>query len=148
MPRIIVEQSRSGGPITLQCPNRSASSSNSTWASSRAGLAAGTAAVYLRRRAPGPARVPHPPVPRARQGTGPAADPGFMTRTTAPPRSPSLASRTDLKVIQQMLGHSSIVTTADTYTNSRELHQTGEKPPVVMSGRYSSGLPGVLGMAA
>jgi len=29
----------------------------------------------------------------------------------------SLASHTDLKVIQQMLGHSSIVTTADTYTS-------------------------------
>jgi integrase len=29
----------------------------------------------------------------------------------------ALASRTDLKVIQQMLGHSSIVATADTYTS-------------------------------
>ncbi len=30
----------------------------------------------------------------------------------------ALASHTDLKVIQQMLRHSSIVTTADTYTKS------------------------------
>jgi len=29
----------------------------------------------------------------------------------------ALASRADLKIIQQMLGHSSIVTTADTYTS-------------------------------
>ena len=44
----------------------------------------------------------------------------------------ALASHTDLKVIQQMLGHSSIVTTADTYTSvlpetaHRAAHETGE----------------------
>jgi integrase len=42
----------------------------------------------------------------------------------------ALASHTDLKIIQQMLGHSSIVTTADTYTKSRELHLTGDVCPV------------------
>jgi site-specific recombinase XerD len=44
--------------------------------------------------------------------------------------STSLAAGADLKVIQDMLGHSSIVLTADTYTNPRELHQTGEVCPV------------------
>jgi hypothetical protein len=33
------------------------------------------------------------------------------------PHTLALASHSDLKVIQQMLGHSSIVTTADTYTS-------------------------------
>ena len=39
----------------------------------------------------------------------------------------SLAHETgaDLKTVQDLLGHSSIVTTANTYTNSRELRQTG-----------------------
>jgi integrase/recombinase XerC len=49
--------------------------------------------------------------------------------------------------VQQQAGHSWASTTA-TYTNSRELHQMGEKPQVAMSGWYSSGLPVVLGMAA
>ena len=48
---------------------------------------------------------------------------------------------------QDQAGHSYASTTA-IYTNPRELHQTGEKPQVAMSGRYSSGLPKVLGMAA
>ncbi|MCW2935855.1 MAG: integrase family protein [Actinomycetia bacterium] len=34
-----------------------------------------------------------------------------------PPRSPSLAAGTDLKVVQEQLGHSTIVLTADTYTS-------------------------------
>jgi integrase len=40
----------------------------------------------------------------------------------------ALVSRTDLKVIQQMLGHSSIVTTADTYTSvlREAVHQVAQ----------------------
>jgi integrase len=54
----------------------------------------------------------------------------------------ALASHTDLKVIQQMLGHSSIVTTADTYTNPRELHPMGEKLQVSRSaGQQVTGSP-------
>jgi len=34
------------------------------------------------------------------------------------------------------------------YLNSRKLHQTGEKPQVAMSGRYSSGLSRLLSMAS
>jgi len=60
----------------------------------------------------------------------------------------ALSAGVELKVVQEMLGHSSIVLTADTYLNSRELHQTGEKPPVAMSGRGSSGLSKAFGMAA
>jgi integrase len=41
----------------------------------------------------------------------------------------ALASHTDLKVIQQMLGHSSIVTTADTYTTSCPRPPTGRRRP-------------------
>jgi integrase len=39
----------------------------------------------------------------------------------------ALASHTDLKVIQQMLGHSSIVTTADTYTYTSVLPKTAHR---------------------
>jgi integrase len=53
----------------------------------------------------------------------------------------------DVVAIQEMLGHEWINTTM-IYVNSRELHQTGEKPQVAISERYSSGLPRVLGMAA
>jgi len=49
--------------------------------------------------------------------------------------------------VRRRLGHRSAGTTLK-YLNPRELHQTGEKPQVAMSGRYSSGLPKVLGMAA
>ena len=53
----------------------------------------------------------------------------------------------DRRFIQQQVGHECDSSTA-IYTNSRELHQTGEKPQVAMSGRYSSGLSRVLSTAA
>jgi integrase len=53
----------------------------------------------------------------------------------------------DTSVIALWMGHEQAETT-QIYLNSRELHQTGEKPQVPMSGRYSSGLSRVLGMAA
>ena len=53
----------------------------------------------------------------------------------------------DISVIALWLGHESIETT-QVYRNSRELHQTGEKPQVAMSERYSSGLSRLLSMAS
>ena len=58
-----------------------------------------------------------------------------------------LRSGIDIAVIALWMGHESTRTTM-IYLNSRELHQTGEKPQVAMSGRCSSGLPEVLGTAA
>jgi len=42
----------------------------------------------------------------------------------------ALAAGTDLKIVQDQLGHSTITLTADTYTNSRELHLAGDVCPV------------------
>jgi len=42
----------------------------------------------------------------------------------------ALAAGTDLKIVQDQLGHSTITLTADTYANSRELHLTGGVCPV------------------
>ena len=53
----------------------------------------------------------------------------------------------DRRFIQVQVGHECDSSTA-IYTNSRELHQTGEKPQVAMSERYSCGLSGLLSMAA
>nr|WP_246115579.1 hypothetical protein [Trebonia kvetii] len=59
-----------------------------------------------------------------------------------------MASHTDLKVIQQMLGHSSIVTTADTYTNvlPETAHRAAQatatwssRPPAAPRGPGSAG---------
>ena len=72
-----------------------------------------------------------------------------MLRTLSAPQTPRPGSEKliKLKIIQVQVGHECDSSTA-IYTNSRELHQTGEKPLVAMSGRCSSGLSGVLGMAA
>jgi len=53
----------------------------------------------------------------------------------------------DTSVIALWLGHEQADTT-QIYLNPRELHQTGEKPQVAMSGRYSSGLSRLLSMAS
>ena len=63
------------------------------------------------------------------------------------PLPTSLEGGTPVEQIADILGHESVGSTG-VYLNSRELHQTGEKPQVAMSGRYSSGLPEVLGAAA
>jgi hypothetical protein len=72
-----------------------------------------------------------------------------MLRTLSAPQTPRSESEKliKLKIIQEQAGHCYASTTS-IYINSRELHQTGEKPQVAMSGRYSSGLSRVLGMAA
>jgi integrase len=53
----------------------------------------------------------------------------------------ALAAGADLKVVQDMLGHASIVLTADTYTKSRELHQPGERLQVSSSQDRRNGVP-------
>ena len=63
------------------------------------------------------------------------------------PLPTSLHAGVDTSVIALWLGHEQAETT-QIYLNPRELHQMGEKPQVAMSGRYSSGLWRVLGMAA
>jgi site-specific recombinase XerD len=53
----------------------------------------------------------------------------------------------DRRFIQVQVGHECDSSTA-VYTNSRELHQTGEKPQAAMSARRSCMFPGTFGMAA
>jgi integrase len=60
----------------------------------------------------------------------------------------ALAVHGDMKIVQDMLGHASYAYTADTYTNSRELHQVGEKSLVARSGRRLIGLSRACGAAA
>jgi integrase len=47
-------------------------------------------------------------------------------------------------VVAELLGHSSSQTTTETYSNSRELHQPGEKPQVSRSRDRRNGVPLVL----
>ena len=61
--------------------------------------------------------------------------------------STGLEGGTPVEQIAGILGHQSAQSTG-VYLNSRELHQTGEKPQVAMSRRCSSGLSRLLGMAA
>ena len=58
-----------------------------------------------------------------------------------------LEAGVDTTVIALWLGHESVATT-QVYINSRELHQTGEKPQWHHVRRYSSGLSRLLGMAS
>jgi integrase len=44
--------------------------------------------------------------------------------------STSLLAGVPVHVVSKRLGHASPVVTMTTYANSRELHQTGEKPQV------------------
>ena len=60
----------------------------------------------------------------------------------------SFAAGVDIKIVQEMLGHSTSSFTRDVYANSRELHQVGEKSQVVRSERRHAGLPGAYAKAA
>ena len=61
--------------------------------------------------------------------------------------STSFAANLNPKVIQARLGHSSITETMDTYGNSQELHQPGEKLQVSSSQDRRNGVPLVLVLA-
>lgn len=54
----------------------------------------------------------------------------------------------DMKAVQNLLGHASIQITGDIYTNSRELHQTGEKPQVARSRGRPARTPSSYNLAA
>lgn len=74
--------------------------------------------------------------------------PRFSTHTTRHLCLTDLARMGwELHAIVTFAGHRSTDSTLR-YINSRELHQTGEKPQVTMSERYSSGLSRLLSMAS
>jgi hypothetical protein len=57
------------------------------------------------------------------------------------PLPTSLRRGAGMETVKECLGHASITTTIDTYGNSRELHQPGEKPQVSRSRQGRDSVP-------
>ena len=80
-------------------------------------------------------------VVRLRARVGFDFDPHWLRHSMA---TRALRDGVPLEVVSKLLGHSSTTVTEQVYGNSRELHQTGEKPQVSRSQDSRNDVPLVL----
>jgi integrase/recombinase XerD len=84
-------------------------------------------------------------VTRLRAATGIGFSPHWCRHTYA---TWLLRRGAGMETVKELMGHASVATTIDTYGNSQELHQTGEKPQVARSARCLAVFPGVCAKVA